>query len=244
MSNSRKTNAPAPKLFITGELMTEALTSQVRAIVPDGASIKKVIEHGSGGAMRGRPVGQLILHESNDISAVDMSAYRIGPQTPEQPRIPVLREAKTHPTRLIQDALPEVHTLVVPIKAFDALSALRGLHGAAAAYAQNLPQLEEEELRVPDSMFGVPGLDKVVGGVAYLFGGIVSRAQPEERRERPEDLANQLIEGIGPIVGRGVEAIRAVQGLPDQPPLRPMSPDEMAAFAEQTPPFTFTVAEA
>jgi hypothetical protein len=222
--------------------MTEALTSQVRAIIPNGISIKKVIEHGSGGAMRGRPVGQLILHESSDISEVDMGVYRIGPQTPDQSRLPILRETKIQPTRLIQDALPEVHTLVVPIKAFDALSALRGLHSAAAAYAKNLPQLEEE-LRVPTDMFGVPGLDKPAANIAHLLGGMISRAQPAERRERPEDLAGQLLDGIGPIIGRGMEAIRAVQDLPVQPPQQPMTPDQMAAFAEQTPPFIFTVAE-
>jgi hypothetical protein len=233
--------ARPPKLYITPELVNEARDEHIRGIIPNGPNIKEVVARGSQGVLRGVPIRQLILHSSADVSGSGLTVFRVNEYAPEAGLLEVTDQPGIHPKDLIARGLPEIHTLVVPIKDFDELAAAWALHRAAGEYGQTLDSSAPgaQELRAPTELFGVTGLDVALRTGLSLLGGIISRAQPPERRETPEALADQLEKGIGPIIGRGVDAISAVQGLPAQPPLKPMEPDEMDRFVQQTPPLAF-----
>lgn len=231
----------APNLYLSSAIETMARTEGIVDIRPHTTSIKTITEHGSRGVLLGRPVRNLILHESNDVSASSLTVRRLLPGQTDPTALTFAEAPAVHPQQIIERGLPHRHSLVVPIEDFDELSAAWALHEAAAQYGQGLSnQPRDEELRAPDSMFGNPTLDTLTKGAALLLGGIVSRGQSKDRRERPEDLADKMVKGIAPIIGRGKELVEMAQtqSMPDTP-THPLTPAEMAALVEQAAPLSF-----
>jgi hypothetical protein len=233
------TTERSPRLFITSDLLTQARDEQVHSITPHAASIRTVVERGSAGALRGLPVRQLILHGSDDVSQEGLRAYRILPGESPQDSLRINGVAE-HPQGLIDRVLPDVHSLVVPVLDFDELTVALALHRAAGVYGQQL-SAEGSEEQAPDKLTGVQGIDSAIRFGTLTLGSLISKAQPAEGREAPESLAEQLLQGIGPIISRGFEAVQAVQGLPADGPILPMSASEMQTLVEQTPPLAFTL---
>jgi len=234
----------APKLYVTSEFLEEARDEGVTGATAH-ASAHDLMNRASQGRLRGLSVSRLLLHTSTKIDDVKLKVYRVVPHESGVTQFEASNRPGTHPHAFIESGMPEVHALVVPVKEFEPMAAAWSLHNAAARYADELglPAAGEEELRAPTEGFGVAGLDQALDFGLQMLGGMISRAQPEDRRESPESLAAKLREGINPTLGRGVDAIRAVQGLPNDPnaavPQPAMTPNEMAQFVEQRPPIVF-----
>jgi|GEM_PF-2101688 len=232
-----------PKLYITSTLLEEARDEGITGATAYNTA-HEVINRGSEGRLRGLSVSRLVLHNAGDIDNERLTVFRVNTYE-NVPRFETSPKPGIHPQAFIEEGKPEAHTLVVPIKEFVTTTTAWSLHHAAARYANELglPAAGEEEMRAPTEGFGIPALDQGLDTVLHLFGGIVSRAMPAERRESAESLAAELREGINPILGRGVEAIKAVNNLPDDPnaaaPQPAMTPAEMAKLIMQQPPIVF-----
>jgi len=233
----------APRLYVTSEFLEKAHDEQITGATAH-TSAHEVMQRASQGRLRGLSVSRLLLHTSANVEDQRLKVFRVVPHESTAGKFEVSTRPATHPQAFVEDGLPEVHSLIVPVKEFDTTAAAWSLHNAAARYGEELglPRAGEREMRPPTEGFGIAGLDQVLDFGLHTLGRIVSNAQPEDKRESPESLADQLRAGINPILGRGVDAVRAVQDLPDDPNAvtqSPLTPAEMAELVAKDPPLVF-----
>ncbi len=231
-----------PRLYITSELLEKARDERVTGATAHN-SARELIDRASQDRLRGLSVSRLVLHTSGNVEDRGLKVYRVNTYE-NVPRFETSTRPATHPRDFLGDGLPEVHSLLVPVKEFDSTATAWSLHDAAARYADKLglPAVGEPELRVPTEGFGHKGLDQTLDFALQGLGGITSRAQPEDRRESPESLSEELGNLLKPYIGRAADVFQAIQALPDNPNAAVAAqfmPNEMAPFVEQTPPIVF-----